>query len=176
MREYFLQTNRIGFSTWAHEDIELAAELWGEPEVTHFICANGIFTPQDIRNRLNLEIENYEKYNVQYFPIFELESAELIGCCGLRLYKNEKDIYEIGFHLRKKYWRQGFGYEAASAMIQYGFSALHAKELKAGHHPMNAASKRLLEKLGFCYETDNYYEPTGLYHPSYYMTGYDAAK
>lgn len=169
MREYFLKTNRIGFSIWTNEDSTLAETLWGEPEVTHFICASGVFTEQEIKDRLNLEIENYEKYGAQYFPIFELGSEKLIGCCGLRPYKNEKDIYEIGFHLRKEYWRKGFGFEAASAMIQYGLSVLHAKGLKAGHHPMNTASKGLLEKLGFCYEADYYYEPTGLYHPSYYL-------
>lgn len=170
MREYFLQTNRTGFSIWTREDTALAQSLWGEPEVTRFICASGIFTPQEIENRLKLEIENYEKYGVQYFPIFELESADLIGCCGMRPYGNERDVFEMGFHLRKEYWRKGLAFEAASAMIEYGFSVLKAKELKAGHNPLNTASRKLLGKLGFRYEADYYYEPTGLYHPSYFMT------
>lgn len=167
MREYFWKTNRIGFSHWTVDDLKLAAELWGQPEVSHFICANGVFSSEEISSRLHLEVENYKKYGVQYFPIFELSSANLIGCCGLRPYKNEKEIFEIGFHLKKEYWRQGFGFEAASAMIDYSFTVLHAKELKAGHNPNNIGSKILLQKLGFQYEEDCFYEPTGLYHPSY---------
>lgn len=40
-----------------------------------------------------------------------------------------------------------------------------AKEL--GHHPENEASRKILTKLGFKYLEKKYYEPTGLYHPSY---------
>lgn len=167
MTKYFLGTKRIGFSHWTSEDFELAMKLWGDPEVAHFICSKGVFTEEEIKNRIKLEIENYEKYGVQYFPIFELDSGDLIGCCGLRPYKEQKDIFEIGFHLRKQYWKRGLAFEAATAIINYSFSVLNVKELKAGHHPMNTASKKLLQRLGFQYEADNYYEPTGLYHPSY---------
>lgn len=107
MKEYFLKTDRIGFSHWTADDLELATELWGQPDVSRFICAKGVFSLEEIKNRLQLEVGNYEKYGVQYFPFFELSSANLIGCCGLRPYKNEKDIFEIGFHLKKEYWRQG---------------------------------------------------------------------
>lgn len=117
MKEYFLKTDRIGFSYWTQEDGELAGMLWGEPEVTRFISSNGSFTEREIRNRLSLEVENLDKYGVQYFPIFELAKKELIGCCGLRPFACEKDIFEIGFHLRKKYWKQGFAFEAATAII-----------------------------------------------------------
>ncbi len=48
MREYFMKTNRIGFSKWTADDLDLASQLWGEKEVTQFICADGKFTQQDI--------------------------------------------------------------------------------------------------------------------------------
>ena len=169
MKEYFLKTKRIGFSCWEQEDVQLAIELWGEPEVAHFICAEGNFTIPEIRERLNCEISNHRVYGIQYFPIFELDSGQLIGCCGLRPYKEEKNIFEIGFHLKKKYQKQGLAFEAAAAIIEYAFSVLNAQELKAGHHPQNIAFKKLLEKLGFHYESDEYYAPTGLEHPTYYL-------
>lgn len=46
---------------------------------------------------------------------------------------------------------------------------MKVKALIAGHHPENKASANLLSKLGFKYIGDKYYEPTGLYHPSYEM-------
>lgn len=167
MRQYFMETERIGFSKWQIDDEKLADLLWGDAEITHFICANGIFTPQDIQNRLNTEIQNDIAYQIQYWPIFELSSSDLIGCCGLRPCKDEPDTFEIGFHLRKKYWGKGLASEAACAVIRYAFCSLGAKELRAGHHPENSASRKLLVKLGFQYTADCYYAPTGLYHPSY---------
>ena len=86
-RDFFMKTKRIGFSEWEAEDIELAKLLWGDSEVTRFICASGIFRQEEIENRLKSEIERNSIYHVQYWPIFELASKELIGCCGLRPYK-----------------------------------------------------------------------------------------
>ncbi|MBO5208380.1 MAG: GNAT family N-acetyltransferase [Lachnospiraceae bacterium] len=167
-RDFFLKTNRIGFSIWSQEDIKLAELLWGNPEVTKYICASGVFSEKDIINRLEKEVSNNAEYNVQYWPIFELATNELIGCCGLRPYEESK--YEIGFHLRPAFWRQGYAMEAANAVIQYAFTELTAKGLFAGHNPNNIASQKVLNKLGFTYVGDEFYEPTGLYHPSYELT------
>lgn len=56
-RKFFMKTKRIGFSEWKEEDIELAKLLWGDPAVTRFICARGIFCQEEIENRLKREIE-----------------------------------------------------------------------------------------------------------------------
>ena len=167
MREFFLETKRIVFSHWGQGDFSLAHSLWGEKEVTKYISKTGIFSENEIIDRLQLEIDNEKKFHVQYWPIFEKETGEFIGCCGLRPYDIEKRIYEIGFHLKSKYWGKGLGIEAARAIIQYAFDNLHAAELFAGHNPYNVNSKKVLERLGFHHIGDEYYAPTGLYHPSY---------
>lgn len=164
-RTYHLKTTRIGFSTWNSEDLPLAALLWGNPDVTRYICASGVFSAEDIKARLSKEIENSLAHDVQYWPIFHLISGELIGCCGLRPYN--ETMYEIGFHLRPEFWRQGYAVEAANAVIDYAFAKLHAEGLFAGHNPKNIASRHVLGKLGFQYMRDEFYAPTGLYHPSY---------
>ena len=165
--QYFLKTDRIGFSEWTENDINLARLLWGDNAVTKFICATGKFTDQDIQNRLNTEIDNKTNYQVQYWPIFDLESDDFIGCCGLRPFKIENRIYEIGIHLRPIYWGKGIATEAIKAVIDYAFNTLTADNVFAGHHPDNTNSKKLLEKLGFKYIGNHFYASTQLYHPSY---------
>lgn len=172
-RDFFLKTNRIGFSEWKQDDISLAELLWGDANVTQFICASGQFSANDIANRLQKEIDYNAEYHVQYWPIFELNTNELVGCCGLRPYNESK--YEIGFHLRPKFWRQGYAVEAANAVIDYAFNVLRAEGLFAGHNPNNVASKKVLAKLGFSYIGDEFYEPTGLYHPSYELINHKCA-
>jgi len=169
-KEYFMKTEHIGFSYWTDDDLELAIQLWGEEDVTRYICATGKFTQQSITDRLKVEVKNEKNYQVQYWPIFDLMTDQLIGCCGLRPFKSEQCSYEIGFHLRRIYWGQGYAFEAATLVIQYAFTELNAIKLYAGHHPQNIGSRKLLARLGFQYIGDNFYEPTGLYHPSYEMT------
>jgi RimJ/RimL family protein N-acetyltransferase len=113
------------------------------------------------------EIENGEQFGIQYWPVFELTSGELIGCCGLRPHAEKQ--YEIGFHLRPAFWGQGFAVEAATAVIHYAFKILQAESLFAGHNPRNEKSAKVLKKLGFSYVGDAFYEPTGLNHPSYLL-------
>ena len=71
---YFLTTNRLGFRTWTVEDFDLAYGLWGDLEVTRLIDARGQLTPEQVRERLENEIANQNKYGVQYWPIFLLAS------------------------------------------------------------------------------------------------------
>lgn len=165
IRDYFLRTDRVGFSTWSLESIKLAELLWGNEDVTRLICASGKFTKEDIVQRLNQEIKNEERYGIQYWPIFDLATDTFIGCCGLRPHKPGE--FELGFHLRPEYWGQGYAVEAANAVIQHAFTVLKADMLFAGHNPNNTNSKKVLKKLGFIYIGDEYYEPTKLYHPSY---------
>lgn len=167
MRKYFMKTERIGFSKWSKADINMATLLWGDEDVTKFISASGRFTVQDIKGRLETEMLNEESRRIQYWPFFEITSGEFIGCCGLRPFSSEHHSYEMGFHLRKEFWGMGYASEAAKKVIEYGFTALKADKLYAGHHPENRASQKLLTKLGFKHIGENFYKPTGLYHPSY---------
>jgi len=167
MREYFLETERIAFSHWTPDDHDLAISLWGDADVTKHISKTGSFTEQEIMARLVKEIDNQQQFQVQYWPIFEKNTGDFIGCCGLRPYDIENGIYEIGFHLRSGHWGKGLGPEAAQATIQYAKHVLGASGLFAGHNPNNTNSRKVLERLGFNYIGDEFYEPTGLYHPSY---------
>jgi len=53
---------------------------------------------------------------------------------------------------------------------------LDTESLFAGHNPNNTASQKVLSKLGFKYIGDEFYKPTGLYHPSYQLTASDFKK
>ncbi len=74
---------------------------------------------EQIKTRLKNEIECLEKYNVQYWPIYTLDSDTFIGCCGLRPYDIENNIYELDFHISSKYCRLGYTKEAAVALIKF---------------------------------------------------------
>lgn len=165
--DYFLTSARLGFRCWGGDDLPLAMELWGDPEVTRKI--GGPFTPEMVRLRLEKEIAQMQEHRLQYWPIFLLDTDQHVGCAGLRPYREERRIYELGVHLRRAFWRQGLASEAARAVITYAFDVIQAEALFAGHHPENESSRQLLTGLGFAYTHDELYPPTGLMHPSYLL-------
>jgi RimJ/RimL family protein N-acetyltransferase len=168
VRDYFLKSERIGFSNWSNSDLPLAQGLWGDAEVTRFL--GGPFTEEQIRQRLEREIGLMRDYKVQYWPIFLRETGDHVGCGGLQPYRMEEQLYELGFHLRRPYWGRGIAEEAARTVIRYAFESLGLKALFAGHHPENAASRRILKKLGFRYTGEEIYPPSGMKEPAYLLT------
>jgi len=170
---YFLKSERLGFRCWSREDLPLARELWGDIEVTRFF--GGPFSEEEIGERLEREISRMETYRFQYWPIHLLTDNEHVGCCGLRPYKLEDGMPELGFHLRPKYWGRGLAPEAARAVIDLAFGTMGVKGLSAGHHPQNMASKKVIEKLGFRYSHDEFFATLGMQIPYYLLKQPDGA-
>jgi len=164
---YFLKSARLGFRCWKAEDLPLARELWGDIEVTRYF--GGPFDEEEIRKRLEREISRMNDHQFQYWPIHLLSDDDPVGCCGLRPYKLEDGVPELGFHLRPKYWGQGLAAEAARAAIGLAFEKLGAKGLSAGHHPENVNSKKVLERLGFRYSHDEFFSALGMNIPYYLL-------
>ncbi len=166
-RAYFLRSARLGFGRWSLDDLALANALWGDTRVSSLI--GGPFGPEQVRQRLEREIECQRLHGVEYWPVFLLADGTHVGCAGLRPYRLDEKIYELGFHLQPECWGHGLAQEAGRTVIEYAFDQLGATSLFAGHHPANKASKRVLEKLGFVYSHDELYPPTGQLHPSYLL-------
>lgn len=164
---YFLSTARIAFRCWSCDDLSLAEGLWGDPQVTRYL--GGPFSDEQVREKLEREIATMSACGIQYWPFFLLPDLQHVGCAGLRPRIPEERICEIGFHLRPAYWGRGLAEEAAGAVIQFAFNTLGVKELFAGHHPENIASRKVLEKLGFRFTHREIYPPTGEMHPGYVL-------
>jgi ribosomal-protein-alanine N-acetyltransferase len=164
---YFLQSQRLGFRWRSQDDLPLLRELWGDIEVTKFF--GGPFPEEEIQRRLQIEQDRGIAHFFQYWPMHLRADGEFVGCCGLRPYKLEEGIPELGFHLRPKFWGRGVAPEAATAVINYAFQTLGAKALSAGHHPENANSKKVLERIGFRYSHDELFPALAIEIPYYLL-------
>ena len=134
--EYFLASERLGFRAWRKQDLPLAMELWTDVRVTGLF--GGPYTPDRVCARLEREMATQLEFGMQYWPIFLLADGRHVGVCGLRPWRIEEKIPELGYHLRPEFWRQGLAVEAGRAAIQYAFARLGAKAIFAGHHPEQA--------------------------------------
>ena len=80
--------------------------------------------------------------------VFGIEHAgELIGVCGFT--PDGAGGAELGYWIGKPYWGHGFATEAASAAMRYGFTKCGVKRFVCSHFSDNAASARVIGKLGF---------------------------
>ena len=85
------------------------------------------------------------------FAIVERESDTLAGAIGL---KTESAIQkaELGYWIGVPYWSRGYATEASEALLAYGFEQLGLNRIAAQHFTRNAASGRVMQKIGMTYE------------------------
>ena len=76
-------------------------------------------------------------------------TGDLIGDCGLvRQTVDGVDELEIGYHVRRDLWGQGYASEAAQACRDYAFARFSVDRLISLIRPENLASRRVAEKNG----------------------------
>lgn len=80
------------------------------------------------------------------------DTSQLIGTCSLFGVVAQCRRAELGYGIARPHWRQGYQFEAASALIAWAFGELGLNRLEADVDPRNEASARSLEKLGFVRE------------------------
>ncbi|HCG30000.1 MAG TPA: hypothetical protein DEU95_09750 [Chloroflexi bacterium] len=59
---------------------------------------------------------------------------------------------EVGYWLGRPLWRQGLTTEAGQAILRYAFHDLELNRVEARCEAENAASERVMQKLGMSYE------------------------
>jgi len=166
----FFDTARLKVRPWTLEDTPAALAMYGDPEVMRYLGRDGagatIESEEEMRLRLARAIERYgnsEKGYIYGAVESKIEGA-VIGTALLKPLELSdgsiaEDEIEIGWHLAKAYWRQGFGTEIGVGLIEYGLRKLDLPELHAIAYPANAASIRIMQKIGMEHlrSTDRYY-------------------
>ena len=115
----------------------------------------GILSFSETQAKLDSFINSYQKFGFGKWAVIFKESNKLIGYCGIAIEQIDNvDEREIGYRLAPEFWRIGLATEAALITTQYGFEQLKFPYLLGVVESTNAASVRVLEKLGMRYERE----------------------
>ena len=147
-----LETDRLTLRRLTLADAEFILQLLNEPSFIRFIGDRGVRTLEDARKYiLQGPIASYERFGFGLYLTEITETGEPVGICGL-LKRDTLPDADIGFAFRPPFWGQGYAFESAAAVINYGKDELGQKRILAITSPENDASIKLLEKLGFTFE------------------------
>jgi RimJ/RimL family protein N-acetyltransferase len=84
--------------------------------------------------------------------VFAIEfDGQFAGCIGLHPNLDHRRA-ELGYWIGKPFWGKGIATEAAREVVRWGFEEQRFNRIYAGCFSGNAASMRVLEKLGFKFE------------------------
>jgi RimJ/RimL family protein N-acetyltransferase len=148
-----LETVRLSIRRFTEGDALFVLRLLNEPSFILNIGDRGVRTMEDARGYIAQgPIESYARFGFGLYLV-ELKALRIpIGICGI-LKRDELPEPDLGFAFLPAYWSQGFGFESAAAVRDYARATLGLPRLLAIVSPENAASIRLLEKLGFSFSS-----------------------
>ena len=86
------------------------------------------------------------------FLIFERESGELLGACGLHRTEWETPKTEVGYWIRSSRAGKGYVTEAVNGLCGYAFAQLMAVRVELVVDEDNGPSRRVAERCGFALE------------------------
>jgi ribosomal-protein-alanine N-acetyltransferase len=142
-----LETQRLVLREFQFEDLDALAAILCDRETMRYYPAS--FDRAAVADWIRRNRTRYANGGYGLWAMILKSTRELIGDCGLvRQSVDAVDEIEIGYHVRRDLWNQGYASEAARACRDYGFANLKVDRLISLIRPENLASRRVAEKNG----------------------------
>ena len=134
-----IETARLLVRDFSMDDAEDLQEILGDQETMK--NSEKAYTPEKTRKFL----KEFCIENRGALAAVHTESGKVIGYI---LFKEvEETVYEIGWFFNRGYWRQGYAFEACSAVMDYAFGSMKARKIFAETID-TVKSLPLMKKLG----------------------------
>ena len=130
-------------------DFPDAMSIFGDEETMR--NAGGARSSIRVKAMIDRMIERQNADEPALWPTILKSDMSFVGVCGLIPLESSGDI-EIGWHFARRVWGMGLAFEAANAVLAYGFEELHLERIVCVIHPMNRRSIALANRLGFRFE------------------------
>ena len=145
MKSIEITTERLQLQPLGSEYLESVNDYAMDYENTKYMCRMPNERIEETANFLqNVDVE-WAKEKPEFYEFAILYEGEHIGAVGIYF---ENGIGEIGWIINKKYWRNGFAFEAAQALVRYFIDYMGTTHFIAHCDTENTASYKVMEKLG----------------------------
>lgn len=145
-----LKTERLVLRKIVPTDIDDVYEYGSDPNVSKYLLWHPHTDKNYTRFYLNFLSVRYRKGEFYDWGV-EID-GKMIGTCGFTAFDVDNNSAEIGYVLNSKFWGKGIGFEAASAVIKFGFEVLKLNRIEVHYLIGNTASEALSKKLGMSFE------------------------
>lgn len=134
-------------------DLEPIAAMNADPAVMRFIAPVGdpMMGVEGLAKRSFSHVEQ----GLGYWTASRRDDPEgFLGYVGLIPPRDGHAEIELSYRFEARNWGQGYAGEAVHSLLDHGFGELALAEIAILTHPLNAASLRRAERLGFSREAD----------------------
>jgi RimJ/RimL family protein N-acetyltransferase len=154
-----IETERLLLEPLDASRLEEYVALAANPETMPYWAPGGPFTRDVAERNFAASLARVREHGFGRRWIVAKENGAGLGFNDTKYFGQSCDEVspeevEIGWMLTPSAWGQGYATEAGSAVRDEAFDRLELECIVAVHHPANAVSGRIMEKLGMAFERD----------------------
>jgi ribosomal-protein-alanine N-acetyltransferase len=152
-----IETERLRLRPLREDDIaDWARLIYADPEVSRYLPGPDV-TPTERAERLyRYFTDHWPLHGYGEWAVTDRVTGAFLGQCGLNHIADLRET-EIDYALAKQAWGRGLATEASQAAVQFAFESAGLTRLIGFVIPENTASRRVLERVGFRFESDTHY-------------------
>ena len=150
-----LETPRLLLRHLEPSDLADLFALYRDPEMRRYF-PDGTRTYAETQEELEWYRNGHPEHPaLGLWATVEKATNQFIGRCGLLPWTIDGCFeVEVAYMIAKTHWRQGFGTEAAQAILDYGFAQLGLSRLICLMLPENLPSSKVATKIGMRFEKE----------------------
>lgn len=142
-----LETERLILRPISNDDLAATHRVFDDPAVRRYLWDDRPVSLEATASVVQASARDFSERGVGLFGVRLRGAEELVGLCGLRWEDGIGDM-EIIYCLLPELWGRGLATEAAEACLHFAFEGARLERVMAGADEPNAASLRIIEKLG----------------------------
>jgi len=142
-----LETERLTLRQFTDDDADAIFAIIGDPIAMQYYPRS--FSREDAAEWIERNLRRYVNDEYGLLAVVLKSSGKVIGDCGLSWQLADGEpVLELGYHLRRDHWGQGYATEAARACMDYAFRELMVEKLVSLISSENRPSRRVAERNG----------------------------
>ena len=115
-----METKRLRIRRYTREDFDALYEILSDPETMKYYPRP--YDQNGVNRWINWCLDSYEQHGFGLWALELKDTGIFIGDCGISMQNIDGEILpEIGYHINKHYWRQGYAKEACAAVKNWFF-------------------------------------------------------
>jgi RimJ/RimL family protein N-acetyltransferase len=144
---FILETPRLRLREFVSQDVDALALVLTDAATMRYDPV--LFDRARVEEWIARNRRRYAANGHGLWALILKSTGELIGDCGVTVQSvDDIDELEVGYHLRRDHWGQGYATEAAQACRDWAFQNRSADYVISLIRPENLPSRRVAERNG----------------------------
>ena len=143
------ETERLLIRPLLKSDYQVWQEFIMDEVATRFFPDGWKLKPEKSEEWINLQLKRYEENRYGLQALIEKQSGKFIGQCGLLTQSiDDQSELEIGYHLIRRFWGNGFATEAATVFKEIAFDNHLSESIISIIDLENSSSQKVAHRNG----------------------------